>query len=114
MHEAQGSGDTIDDDLSDRCAADIPVIAVKFAHVPGRDRGRQARLAIINAQPVVAHKSGDGYRITRKSGESLVLNTEEVLELAALVENNTALKRQLELKTAPAKKPKKARASARS
>ena len=115
MHEAQGSGDTIDDDLSDRYAADIPVIAVKFARgafAPGRDRDRQKRLEIINAQPVVAHKSGDGYRITRKSGESLVLNTEEVLALAAVVENNMALKRQLERKTAPAKKPKKKKARA--
>jgi hypothetical protein len=115
MHEAQGSGDTIDDDLSDRYAADIPVIAVKFARgafAPGRDRDRQNRLEIINARPVVAHKSGDGYRITRKSGESLVLNTEEVLALAAVVENNMALKRQLERKTAPAKKPKKKKARA--
>jgi hypothetical protein len=71
-------------------------------------------LKTISAQPVVAHKSGDGYRITRKSGDSLVLNTEEVLALAAVVENNMALKRQLErtLKTAPAKKPKKKKARA--
>ena len=42
----------------------------------------------------------------------MVLNTEEVLALAAVVENNMALKRQLERKTAPAKKPKKKKARA--
>ena len=101
MHEAQGSGDAVVDDFSDRYASDTPVVAVKFARVPGSDKmqARKARLTTINAQPVVARRSGEGIRMTRKSGASLVLSTEEVLALAALVENDKALKQQLDERT---------------
>ena len=62
-------------------------------------QARKARLTTINAQPVVARRSGEGIRMTRKSGASLVLSTEEVLALAALVENDKALKQQLDERT---------------